>query len=146
MIHRRLLSLGVMVILPAACSILPGGDIADLFYRVQLLGPQPTSVCMDLASELTSKMPLHVIYNEVGPREKCMVQLGDQEHAGLVATTIDWNPEIRSLVIRQSEFSRSGKRTAGTQEVASQIIAVVQAKFPDAVITRFTPKYSLLGP
>jgi hypothetical protein len=137
--YRRHLILGTSASLPAGCGSLGGADIPGLFYRVQFKEARPTTVCMDLAGELISRLPLGVIDDQVfQPKGQCIVTLGSQEQPDVVVTSIVWHPENRSLVIHLSQLRRA--------DMAAQVVAIAQSKFPDTAITSFTPKYTLVGP
>jgi hypothetical protein len=123
-----------------------GGDVAGLFYRVQLQEPPPSTACLDIAGDLTREMGLHVQWQMVRPNGQCFVDLGDEEHPDRPLINVVSDPQNRRLALHVSEFSRSGSATPRTQELASQLLAIVQGKLPEAVITSFKSSYSLLGP
>jgi len=123
----------------AACSDYPG-----LFFRVRLQQPSSTTVCMDLAGELTSKLSLHVVYTGVR-RGQCLVTLGDREHPNGVLTISSY-PKEPVFAIHVEEFARVSSPSAATRELAERVVSITQEKFPGATIVPFTSKRSLIGP
>lgn len=124
-----------------------GAYIPGIFYKVQLAEAQPSTVCLEFGRELTSTMSLRIVDHALPTRPKgeCIVDLDNQGQSPVVLVSILWDPGDRKFVIRVSDTSRHNDPTS-TRDLATQIVALAQKKFPDAVITTYKPRYGLLGP
>lgn len=141
MFWKARLFAGAAVLLAGCASL--GGEVPGLFYYVQLSEPQESAVCMDLAKQLTASLPLSIV-DQVFPRRpkgQCIVDLDDQPSPMLI--TLLWDPTSQRFSIR---VAGSGNVGVSASELARQIIAITQKKYPEAVITRYKPTYTLLGP
>lgn len=143
---RKLIVLGVLSSLLTACSSM-GAYIPGIFYNVQLPEAQPSTVCLEFARELSATMSLRIVDHALPTRPKgeCIADLDNQGQSPAVLISILWDPGDRKFVIRVSDTSRHNN-PASTRDLATQIAASAQKKFPDAVITTFRPRYGLLGP
>jgi hypothetical protein len=142
---RKLSLLAVTAHLPVACSSF-GGEVSGVFYYVQLQQSQQSSVCMELASDLSASFPLRVVDQVLPtrPSGQCIVDLDNKGQAPRILTTIVWDPGNRRFSLRVWGSGQEGISTA--RELAPQFIAIARKRFPDAVITNYKPTFSLLGP
>jgi hypothetical protein len=130
-----------------------GGEIAGLFYSLQLKDPVPRSACIDLAHEVITQLPLRVV-SEVYPYPQkqgaCIVELRSTTLTGELGVTIDSSPTERKMDLQFREMPR-GHFNAVTPigpaaQMASDVVALTRKHYPEAVITMYKPHYGLLGP
>lgn len=144
---RRLGPLAGTALLVAGCSSL-GGEIPGLFYYVQLREAQPSTVCMELATELVKKLDMHVVDQvfPARPKGQCIVELGDPRHPQSAVTTIGWNPGALKFSIRVAQFGQANAAKEGARDLASEVIGIAHEKYPDAVITPYSVGRTIVGP
>jgi hypothetical protein len=138
----RICQLACMAALVTGCA---GGDVPGLFYFVQLQEAQESTVCMALAHEVTAALPLSIVDQAfpTRPKGECIVSLHNQGSPAIF-TTLLWDPTSRRFSIRV--VGPGPARTSATQELAGQIIAIARRRYPEAIITTYQPRYTLLGP
>jgi hypothetical protein len=140
-----------MVTVIGACASM-GGEIAGLFYSVQLKEPVAPSACIELARQIAADLPLRVVGETYPPHPKgqCMVDLRSVNLVDELVVNILSSPTENRLVLQLRELPHGHFNaitpTGVPAELTSQIVALTQKRFPDAVITTSHPHYGLLGP
>lgn len=103
---------------------------------------------MELARELTTGMPLQIRDEmlPVRPKGECIVFLETQDQSPPLLVQIMWDPSSERFSLRVSGYHSASSPMPATREMATQIIAAMRKKYPDAVITPYQPTFSPLGP
>ena len=129
------------------------GEIAGLFYSVQLKEPVPRSACIELARQIVAAdLPLRVEDETypLHPKDQCMVDLRSVNLADELHVVVGSSPTEDRIFLHFQELRHGHMNaitpTAEDAELASKIVALTQKRFPDAVITQSHPHYGLLGP
>jgi hypothetical protein len=147
MVTRICRILGLLGFLTACASALP--DIPGVFYQFLLSKPPALSVCTDLTEEFAAQLTLHIDNVILRSTEgQCTASLSTGRQSPRAVAGFSVVVAERRITVQVTEYGAFGMAATSerTRNLAAQIVAAIQAKFPDSDVREIHPKYGLFGP
>jgi len=129
----------VWACLAAACSPFLERESPGVFYDVQLAASAPSTLCLELATDVAARTNLQLRWH--GPLQRpdqCAALVNDRTDVPRLEIWITMDGDRRLLFLDVRQFGPSGpeKPSRKTKELGRQLAQLIHERFPAAKVTQ----------